>query len=228
MARILLIETATKFCGAALSVDGEVISKKEHTGEQYVHSEKLALFVDEVLKDSHGLDAVAVSRGPGSYTGLRIGVSLAKGISYAHGIPLISVSTLKSMAWSAINGNAESEGIYIPMMDARRMEVFMSAFDESLEEVLPVQAAQLEEFNVDGIPGSARIYYFGDGADKAREHFSKDRRTEFMPRITANLEGMAVIAESRFISGKFEDVAYFEPYYLKDFVAIPSKKNRLK
>ncbi|HEY1005834.1 MAG TPA: tRNA (adenosine(37)-N6)-threonylcarbamoyltransferase complex dimerization subunit type 1 TsaB [Sphingobacteriaceae bacterium] len=220
MALILLLETATPVCSVALSRDGQVISSRE-VNEANVHASKLTLFIEAVMKEARvkyrDLNAVAVSRGPGSYTGLRIGVSTAKGLCFALGIPLIAVDTLEAMATGYLqSAGEEKEGLRLcPMIDARRMEVYLAVFSADLDIVEPVQARILDEGTFAEYP---RIVLFGDGAAKCRALYADhpNIRIEQFPNSARYLNTPAF---RKFEEQEFEDVAYFEPFYLKDFVA---------
>lgn len=220
MALILLLETATSVCSVALARDGQVISYRERN-EPNIHASQLTLFIEAVMKEAKvkfkDLNAVAVSRGPGSYTGLRIGVSTAKGLCFALNIPLIAVDTLQSLAKGFADSVSQTnhQTRLCPMLDARRMEVYMAVFTADLNEVEPVQAKILDETSFDGY---ADIVLFGDGAQKCiRLYAGKDnvRIAEFH-NSARHLSG---IAFEKFEEKQFEDVAYFEPFYLKEFVA---------
>ncbi|MNK18582.1 tRNA threonylcarbamoyladenosine biosynthesis protein TsaB [compost metagenome] len=222
MTTILHIETATKVCSVALSVDGELARIGEFKDEGYSHGEQLTLLIQKVL-DQQGikaadLSAVSVSAGPGSYTGLRIGVSTAKGLCYALKIPLISVDTLQAMAEVA-------RIIYpvynlCPMIDARRMEVFslITNFDEEI--LKPVSADVLDENSYSDFEP---FVCFGDGAQKMEELWA-DRNIDFDLELEPSAKGQVGIAYRKFENREFEDVAYFEPAYLKEFYQAPPKK----
>jgi tRNA threonylcarbamoyladenosine biosynthesis protein TsaB len=233
MARILLLDTATEVCSAALSENGEVLSFKEKT-DGFRHSELLTVFIGELLKEEgwsvEQLDAVCVSRGPGSYTGLRIGVSVAKGLCYGLNIPLIAVSSLHSMAdhvaqnfqtWYS-SGNA---GILLcPMLDARRMEIYTALFDRFGKQVTGIKAEIIHAHSFSGELNSGKIFFFGNGSLKCKSVI-KHPDAHFIDGITASARFMSSIARDSFISKEFENIAYFEPFYLKDFVAtIPKNK----
>jgi tRNA threonylcarbamoyladenosine biosynthesis protein TsaB len=217
MALVLCIETSARNCSVALFNDSECIASKEEYGDGYIHAESLHLFIIETLKTAgcaiHNLDAVAISAGPGSYTGLRIGVAAAKGICFALTIPLISIDTLTMLAHRAIEVSPEFDE-YIPMIDARRMEVYTCSFDSQGNALNLVQALVPEaEFFSDV---SRRIFYCGDGCGKFSHYNSATNK--FDPNIVPSAKWMGPLALSRWNSKSFEDVAYFEPFYLKDFV----------
>ncbi|HEY0899054.1 MAG TPA: tRNA (adenosine(37)-N6)-threonylcarbamoyltransferase complex dimerization subunit type 1 TsaB [Sphingobacteriaceae bacterium] len=220
MALILLIETATSVCSVALSRDGQVVSFRERN-EPNIHASQLTLFIEAVMKEARvkfkDLSAVSVSKGPGSYTGLRIGVSTAKGLCYALNIPLIAIDTLKAMA-SGFRATAEglTENTRLcPMIDARRMEVYMSVFTPDLASVEPVQARILDEHSFESYP---EIILFGDGARKCESLYG-DRAGIRIAEFDNSARYLASLAFDKFEEKDFEDVAYFEPFYLKDFVA---------
>jgi tRNA threonylcarbamoyladenosine biosynthesis protein TsaB len=222
---ILQIESSTKTCSIAVSSEGKIISIRESHDERYSHAEKLAVFIDEVTKEIGGvnkLDAVCVSKGPGSYTGLRIGVSAAKGLCYALDIPLLSVDSLSSLSQIAIGQTELQESdILMPMIDARRMEVYTAQFDSIGEMTSEISALVVDENT--SFSGSSKTYIFGDGAEKCVEVIGNSK-VEFLPSLRPSASGMIKLAEANFEAEKFEDVAYFEPFYLKDFVAGKPKK----
>lgn len=222
MELILCIESATKSCSVSLSQNGKTLQTIELVSDQYSHSEKLTLFIDQILKDQQksfsDLDAVAVSKGPGSYTGLRIGVSTAKGICYAIDKPLISISTLEAMAYGM---SLEYPNlIYCPMLDARRMEVYC-AFYGNIESEIEAKVLDLNSFKEELDKHS--IIFFGDGSDKFKEIVDHPN-AKFVDDVFPSATNMSVLAQLAFDQNLFEDVAYFEPFYLKDFVAGPHKK----
>ena len=223
MALILLIETATKKCSASLSLNNKIIANIEELDEQYSHSEKLTVFIEKLFINQdisiYDLDAVAVSKGPGSYTGLRIGVSTAKGICYSLGIPLISVSTLKSMTYGVI-ANMQAE-LYCPMLDARRMEVYTAFYDKSLTEFRGEKADIIDK-NSYKLELKNTVLFFGDGANKCKKIIQNDNAI-FIDNIYPSSRDMLKLANHKYNIKDFEDVAYFEPFYLKNFIA--GKKN---
>jgi len=224
MALILSIETATEVCSASLALDGKSIALKETQGSNE-HSAQLTLFIEEVMKESgkslHELDAIAISMGPGSYTGLRIGVSTAKGLCFALGKPLIAVSTLKSMALIALSDFGDSwnrEVLLCPMIDARRMEVFSALYDKELNEISPVEAIILEE-DTFRLYHDRQIIVFGNGSDKCKGLFTAQLNIQFPGLVFPSAIAIGRMAEEKFNQGDFENTAYFEPFYLKDFIA---------
>ena len=213
---ILCLETATPSCSVALVHKGEVLACEEDPKGQN-HSEKITLFIDSVMKKAgisyNDLDAVAVSMGPGSYTGLRIGVSTAKGICYAVSKPLIAVETLHAMAYGCKNN-----GILIPMIDARRMEVYAAIFDENINKIKDTEAVIIDENSFADLKKDHHLYLFGDGADKCAELFANDDKITVIKEFYCSAKYMNVIAQRKLDAKDFVDVAYFEPFYLKDFV----------
>lgn len=225
MARILCLETSTKNCSVALADGESSIALKEDGSDQYTHAEKLHVFIEEVLNQGgmkfSDLDAVAVSEGPGSYTGLRIGASSAKGMAYALGIPLIAVNTLQAMADSFLSANDKT--LLIPMIDARRMEVFCAGFDGKGNAVFPTRAEVLEAESFPEAQDFDKVLYFGDGAEKCQEVL-EPKGFQFVDGVEASAKGMVKLAAQKFGANDFVNTAYFEPFYLKDFVAGKKKK----
>ena len=228
MSCILNIETSTDVCSVAISDNGQVVfNKEDHSGPN--HAVKLGVYVDEALSfiDAHGipLEAVAVSCGPGSYTGLRIGVSMAKGICYGRDVKLISIPTLELMAVPVLLGEhpAEEDALIVPMLDARRMEVYAKVMDRALKEVRPIQADIVDAETYKEYLDRGTVYFFGNGAEKCMEVINHPN-ARLVKGIEPLAKNMAPLAEKRFVEGKFEDVAYFGPFYLKDFVAKMPKK----
>lgn len=222
------IETSTDVCSVAISDNGQVVfNKEDHSGPN--HAVKLGVYVDEALSfiDAHGipLEAVAVSCGPGSYTGLRIGVSMAKGICYGRDVKLISIPTLELMAVPVLLGEhpAEEDALIVPMLDARRMEVYAKVMDRALKEVRPIQADIVDAETYKEYLDHGTVYFFGNGAEKCMEVINHPN-ARLVKGIEPLAKNMAPLAEKRFVEGKFEDVAYFVPFYLKDFVAKMPKK----
>lgn len=218
MATILCLETATTNCSVALSVNGSVIAFKEDRSSGYSHAEKLHPFIEEVLSmgkiKKEDLDAVAVSKGPGSYTGLRIGVSAAKGLCYVLDVPLISVPTLTSMIMPKdIQGDFK-----VPMLDARRMEVYSAVFDAENEQVRETRAEVLNENSFSELLEKGSIVFLGNGVGKFQKLIDHPNAV-FMPEAMPSAVDMAEIAEHKYKKSDTEDVAYFEPYYLKDFIS---------
>ena len=224
------IETATTVCSVALSENGKALALKE-VNNGYTHSENLTVFIEDLFSQTgckpSELEAVAVSKGPGSYTGLRIGVSTAKGLCYGLGIPLISVSTLQAMAYRFINAPDRNlnfqNSILCPMLDARRMEVYCALYDVQLNEVGPVQAKIIDAHSFEEQLRDKTIYFFGDGAAKCTQILNVHSTAVFSEGGDPSATALISFAEEAFKAGRFESVAYFEPYYLKDFIAGPKK-----
>lgn len=225
MALILNIETTTEICSVSVARDGVVIGSKENF-EGLNHASMLTVNIQSLLESLNlsfsDLDAVAVSKGPGSYTGLRIGVSVAKGLCFGASIPMISVSGLESMTSHVIADEIDVT-YYVPMIDARRMEVFNAIYDKELNVVDPVSAKIIDQDSYQDILKESRVAFFGNGADKCREVIVSDNAV-FIKDIYCSAKDMAILSYKKFQEGIFEDVAYFEPFYLKNFVAIASKK----
>jgi tRNA threonylcarbamoyladenosine biosynthesis protein TsaB len=216
MSYILNIETATKNCSVAISQNGITLFCKEMAEEGYSHAEKLHVFIEEVLKECQltfkDLSAVAVSQGPGSYTGLRIGVSAAKGLSFALDIPLIAIDTLAALASQVKN----VDGFIIPMIDARRMEVYSAIFNSNLEKVREVKAEILTSESFSDI--DEKLYFIGDCAMKAKTVLTKGNHIFLDEIIYPSANEMSALSFDKFQKNDTVDVAYFEPYYLKDFM----------
>lgn len=222
MTYILNLETATKNCSVSISQNGQTILCKEMAEAGYSHAEKLHVFIEDCIKESNisfkDLSAIAVSQGPGSYTGLRIGVSAAKGLCFALDLPLIAVDTLQVLASKL----SISDGVIIPMIDARRMEVYSAIFNAKYEKVREVQAEILIENSFEQI--SESIHFVGDCAEKAKTVLTKSNFIFHEEIIYPSANEMSELSYKKFQENNFEDVAYFEPYYLKDFMATVSKK----
>ena len=228
MSCILNIETSTNVCSVAVSKDGSCIfNKEDHEGPN--HAVILGVFVQEALSfiDSHAipLDAVAVSCGPGSYTGLRIGLSMAKGICYGRDVKLIAIPTLELMCVPLLLGEkiSEENALLCPMIDARRMEVYSQFFDRALKEVRSINADIVESNTYDDILAQQPVYFFGNGAEKCHEVLTH-HNAHIIEGIVPLAKNMYPLAEKRMANEQFEDVAYFVPFYLKDFVAKEAKK----
>ena len=247
MACILHIETSGNVCSVAVSEDGQCIFEQREQGERGAGAEHLGRMVDEALSftDNHAIpfDAVAVSCGPGSYTGLRIGVSMAKGICYGRNLKLIAVPTLELMCVPVLlremTSPAPSQGgendssplerlgevspLLCPMMDARRMEVYSALYDRGLKTVREVKADVVTAETYKEWLDERPIYFFGNGAQKCMEIINHPN-AHLIEDIEPLAKWMQPLAEKRFLNEQFEDVAYFVPFYLKDFVAIKPKK----
>lgn len=223
MAIILNIETATKNCSVSISKSGEIIAFKEFNDGNYSHAEVLHLFIIDILKEVklslNSIDAIAVSKGPGSYTGLRIGVSAAKGFCFALQKPLISVDTLTSLSYAI----SIEEGVIITMLDARRMEVYASVFNHKHEQIREIKSEIINENSFSEFLSSQKVYFLGDGALKCKEIITHENAF-FLDDIFPSSKEMGILAFQKFKNNDFEDVAYFEPFYLKDFMAVPEKK----
>ena len=228
MSCILNIETSTNVCSVAVSQDGSCIfNKEDHEGPN--HAVILGVFVQEALSfiDSYAipLDAVAVSCGPGSYTGLRIGLSMAKGICYGRDVKLIAIPTLELMCVPLLLGEKinEENALLCPMIDARRMEVYSQFFDRALNEVRSISADIVENNTYDDILAQQPVYFFGNGAEKCHEVLTHHNAHIFVGIVPLAMN-MYPFADKRMANEQFEDVAYFVPFYLKDFVAKEAKK----
>ena len=226
MACILHIETSTDVCSVALSEDGAVLfSKEDFDGPQ--HAVTLGVYIDEVLSmaDSHAKpsDAVAVSCGPGSYTGLRIGASMAKGICYGRSIPLIALPTLKVMSVPVLlMDELPEDALLCPMIDARRMEVYAAIYDRALNPVKEVSADIVTADSYAEYLEQHPVYFFGNGAAKCKEVITHPN-AKFVDGIQPLARWMFPLADRQYLDGTFQDVAYFEPFYLKEFVATVAK-----
>jgi tRNA threonylcarbamoyladenosine biosynthesis protein TsaB len=226
MALILGIETATSICSVALVKDGNIVAIRESVGTRE-HSAELTGYMSEVFAEAGfsyaQMDAVAVSMGPGSYTGLRIGVSSAKGLCYATDKPFIAIDTLKSLAWQALQalkaGNKPLENVLLcPMLDARRMEVYTAMYDQHLQVIENVNASIITEDAFNQFAGR-EIVYFGDGASKCQSVLGGKNNITFLDHINLSARSVCMLAEPEFEAQNFADVAYCEPFYLKDFIA---------
>lgn len=219
---ILNIETATKNCSVALAQEGKIILCKEIAEEGYSHAERLHVFIEEIIQEAgitfQDLTAIAVSQGPGSYTGLRIGVSAAKGLCFALNLPLIAVDTLQILASQA----KVKEGFIVPMLDARRMEVYSAIFNFKLEKQREIQAEIITEASFETI--SETVYFVGDCAEKCQSVLVKPNFVFLKEIKYPSAKEMCAISFAKFQQSNLVDVAYFEPYYLKDFMITTSKK----
>lgn len=226
MATILLLETATRTCSVALSRDGDVVACKEITDEKYSHAEQLSGFIKEVLEQAslafHDLDAVAVSAGPGSYTGLRIGTSTAKGLCFALDIPFIAISTLDAMADYV--ASAHQADFVVPMIDARRMEVYTAVYDDQGERLTDIEALILDESSFSEWRQKGRVLCCGNGSEKFTALVEGQSQVSFETGLAPSASHMARIAETKYAESEFEDAAYYEPHYLKEFVALKPRK----
>ena len=227
MATILNIETSTDVCSVALTSEGQVLDHRENY-EGQTHATLLSQYVKEMLDYARSrelkLDAVAVSIGPGSYTGLRIGVSMAKGICYGRGIKLISVSTLKLLCVQPLLSlELPDDALLCPMIDARRMEVYSAIYDRALNEVREIRADIVDADTYKEYLDKHPVWFMGNGAAKCRETINHPN-AHFLDDINPEARWMFPLAEQSFGREEFRDVAYFEPYYLKDFIAVKPKK----
>lgn len=223
MAYILNIETATKNCSVSIAKDGETLICKEIAEQGYSHAEKLHVFISEILKEAQldfsDLTAIAVSQGPGSYTGLRIGVSAAKGLCYALNIPLIAIDTMEILASAILIEN----GVVIPMIDARRMEVYSAIFSSDTSKIRETKAEIITEESFSEIKGT--IHFVGDGPLKCQEILSSDKFIYHPEIIFPSAKQMSVLSFEKYKKNDTVDVAYFEPFYLKDFLVLTKKQS---
>lgn len=230
MNTILNIDTSTTVCSVALSAGGKCLSmRKDESGNN--HSRVIGVFTQQLLQeaDSNGwkVAAVALSQGPGSYTGLRIGTSFAKGLCYGMDIPLIAIPTLKIMAW-AVAQRLKAEGVHsdallCPMIDARRMEVYSAVYNMELNEVEAVSAKIIDQESFSDLLANRKIYFFGNGSNKCKDAITSHNAT-FIDGVNPLATDMAVMAHEAYNKKEFADVAYFEPFYLKDFIATKPKR----
>ncbi|MCU4174542.1 tRNA (adenosine(37)-N6)-threonylcarbamoyltransferase complex dimerization subunit type 1 TsaB [Carboxylicivirga sp. N1Y90] len=233
MAKILSIETSTSVCSVAYSVDGVVIASEE-LYESNSHASNLTILIEALFEKENTptlseIDAVAVSSGPGSYTGLRIGVSTAKGICYALNKPLIAIDSMHILSSPVIRDFKSSSSLptlFCPMMDARRMEVYTALFDTNFKLVEPISAKIVDEASFASLLEKNNIVFFGNGAEKCKA-IIQHKNAQFIDDCDPLAKNIATMAEDLFKQEKFEDVAYFEPFYLKDFVATTPKKKVL-
>ena len=221
MALILNIETATPVCSVALSMDGALLAHKTSV-EHNVHSEIVTVFVEEVMRkcvlDFNKLDAVAVSEGPGSYTGLRIGASVAKGLCYGLGKPLIAIKTLQAMSHGMSVRCPNENARYSPMIDARRMEVYTALYDFNGNEIEPTTAKIIDNTSFQNILSQRKVIFAGDGMEKCKTVVQSPNAL-FLDQFCHSAEWMIPLAEAKWMAQQFVDVAYFEPFYLKEFQA---------
>jgi len=233
MAAILVIETSTEICSVALTING-VLTDLIESKEGQNHARLVSVFAEEILRRHHvktkELVAVAVSKGPGSYTGLRIGVSTAKGICYARHIPLIAIGTLEAMTHHVIQHRKgyhlpeDNSTLFCPMIDARRMEVYSMIYDSNGSIIKPIEAIIVNESFLAQELKDHPIVFFGNGSEKCKQEI-KSPNALFITNVEASAKYMCDLAWQNYNKKQFEDVAYFEPFYLKDFIATVSKKN---
>lgn len=221
---ILCLETATTNCSVALSLTGVCLQIKEDYDKKFSHAERLHTYIDSVLASAKAkkedIKAIAVSKGPGSYTGLRIGVSAAKGLSFALDIPLISIPTLTALASQV---KAEPEAYIIPMLDARRMEVYAAVFDAEYTQIRETEAQVLDQHSFSEYLAKGKVYFIGSGVSKFKE-ICQHENAVFIEGKLPSAKEMCALANDKYQRQDFEDLAYFEPYYLKDFIAGKPKK----
>ena len=223
MSLILQIETATTVCSVALAEDGNVLAYKE-VEQRNIHAEAITVFIEDLFKTTSkqykDLDAVAVSCGPGSYTGLRIGISAAKGLCFALDKPLIAIETLEAMTDGMITQHIDDDNVlFCPMIDARRMEVFTAVFDRNGNRVKDTSAEIIDSNSFSDLLKDNKMIFFGDGAEKCSEVLGSNTNAQIIPAFQNSARYLTKKAAEKFIANEFEDVAYFEPYYLKDFIA---------
>ncbi|MDD4820812.1 MAG: tRNA (adenosine(37)-N6)-threonylcarbamoyltransferase complex dimerization subunit type 1 TsaB [Flavobacteriales bacterium] len=220
MAKIICLETATVNCSVAVFDNEKLLSFSQSNTGDFSHSEKLHIFIQQTLKEAgmepKDLDCVAVSKGPGSYTGLRIGVSSAKGLAYALGIPVVTVDTLKIIAM--VGQKTTEADLYVPMIDARRMEVYTAVYDRDMRMIEPVSAKVIDDDTFSFLPKDKKICFCGDGMGKCKNLIDIPQAI-FTADVYPCAQAMGGEALRLFCEKKWEDVAYFEPYYLKDFVS---------
>ncbi len=226
MAYLLHIESTSTVCSVAISKNADLLAIKE-LNNGYTHAENLHVFIDELLKENAlkpiDLQAISISSGPGSYTGLRIGFSAAKGLAYALQIPLISIDTLKALTVSA-SKKIKEDVLFCPLMDARRMEVYCAVYTNTLNDIIPLQALVLTEESIRTFDLQKPIYFFGDGMPKAKEILQTLPHTFFIDDISASANAMIELAYTKYQAKDFVDVAYSEPNYLKEFFFTTAKK----
>ncbi|APZ46433.1 tRNA (adenosine(37)-N6)-threonylcarbamoyltransferase complex dimerization subunit type 1 TsaB [Polaribacter reichenbachii] len=225
MSIILNIETATKNCSVSIANKGEILALRELNNGNYSHAEVLHPFIVDILKEANlsnkEIDAVAVSKGPGSYTGLRIGVSAAKGLCFAFDKPLISIDTLTSLSHAISIDN----GIIIPMIDARRMEVYAAVYNQDHQQIREIKAEIIDKNSFSDYLEEHKVYFLGDGAQKCKTIINH-KNAVFVDDKFPSAKEMAILSFNKYRKSDIENVAYFEPFYLKDFVVIPEKKKK--
>jgi len=224
LAFILNIETSTKNCSVSIAENGELLSLKEINTGNYSHAEMLHPLILESLKESNielsKIDAMAVGKGPGSYTGLRIGVSATKGLCFANNLPLISINSLEILAHAQ---QIEDQGYLVPMIDARRMEVYSAIFDRNHKLIGETKAKIIDQNSYSKYLEEGNVYFFGDGAEKCKELITHDN-AKFIEGQFPSAKQMAMLSFNKYKEDDFENVAYFEPFYLKDFIVTTEKK----
>lgn len=226
MAYLLHIESTSTVCSVALSQNEQLLAVEE-LNDGYSHAENLHVFIQKLLSNNHisskDLSAISVSKGPGSYTGLRIGFSAAKGLAYALNIPLISIDTLQALSFLATTAE-KHDALYCPMIDARRMEVYCAIYDKELNSVRTAQAIVLNEESIQTFPTEKEIYFFGDGMPKAKELLEILPNTHFINNIIPSAKALINLAFEKYTNKQFADIAYSEPFYLKEFYFTSPKK----
>lgn len=233
MSKILCLDTATDICTVSVFVNDACVSSRD-SGEERSHAVQLGSFVKEVLEEAKlevsDLDAIAISMGPGSYTGLRIGVSTAKGLCYGSNVPLIAISTLQAMCYGLTEDQKASNNLddfyFCPMIDARRMEVYTALFHPDCSEYRPIQAEIIDDNSYADLLEQKKILFFGNGAEKTKQHINHANAVH-IGEVRYTSQNMYALAKEKLEKKQFEDVAYFEPFYLKDFVATTPRKNIL-
>ena len=226
MSLILSIETSTKVCSVALHKQGILVVHDEIIAEKS-HAENLTILTKNIISGSgfnfNQINAIAISKGPGSYTGLRIGTSTAKGLCYALEKPLIAINTLQAMAYEISNQKSAicnlQSAILCPMLDARRMEVYYAMFNASNEFIKDTSAEIMDEFSFNDVLSASKVFFFGEGMDKCKPILSKHENAIFIDDIFPSAKNIGYLATSRYKENDFEDAAYFEPFYLKEFLA---------
>ena len=225
LAIILNIETSTKNCSVNIAENGVVLAIKELNNGNYSHAEVLHPFIEEVLQKAaitkSQISAIAVSKGPGSYTGLRIGVSAAKGLCFALNCPLISIDTLTALSYAI----SIEKGFIVPMLDARRMEVYAAIFNSENVNVRDTKAEIIDEGSFAKELEQSKVYFLGDGSEKCKQIITH-KNAVFMDEKFPSSREMASLSYLKYKISDIEDVAYFEPFYLKDFIVIPEKKKK--
>ncbi|MCX6350484.1 MAG: tRNA (adenosine(37)-N6)-threonylcarbamoyltransferase complex dimerization subunit type 1 TsaB [Bacteroidetes bacterium] len=217
------MESSTEVCSVALGYGDNIIGLREEAGDN-LHSSSLTIFIEDLLKQNSlkpaDLSAIAVGKGPGSYTGLRIGVSVAKGLAYTLDKPLMGINTLSAMALGAMSSlnDGEKDSLLCPMLDARRMEVYALIVNNSMQELMPTTAVIVDEDSFENYIAHNKIFFFGNGMAKCKEVLSRHTNAHFIEGINPSAKNLIALATQLFEAGKTENVFTFEPYYLKDFV----------
>ena len=228
MAYLLHIESSSTVCSIAISKDTELVGLTE-LNNGYTHAENLHVFIEQLLKETSlqtkDLNAISISSGPGSYTGLRIGFSAAKGLAYALNIPLITIDTLQALS-NVVLQKTDKDALFCPLMDARRMEVYCAVYDTNFNSILPMQALLLDEVSIQAFNQHKSIYFFGDGMPKAKDLLQNIPHALFIEDVVASASAMITLAYKKYMAKDFADVAYSEPNYLKEFF-FTTAKNKL-